>query len=247
MHVITIGFPLYNNMPVESFLSILKMLVQQTTAKGTVHLIHTRNYPVHLARDHIAKEFLKNKESEYLLFLDSDNIFPENLIQRLLEIDADISSAVSFKKECPYEPTMYKKTAGKKYQSIEEYQENEIIEVDAVGMACCLIKRKVFETIKSPWYEFTILEDGFIGEDLTFCKKVKEAGFTIKVDTGLVAAHVGGIIDNKTFKGVRDSKKRELYPQIHEDMKKIIGQMSKEQVLDMVQKKRKMEGSGLNG
>ena len=236
---ITIGMPLYNNMPIETFLSVLKIL--DSVDKKEYSFVNTRNYPIHYARNYLAEQFLKNKKSDYLLFLDSDMIFTneETFIKRLLEIDADISSALAFKKGFPYEPTMYKKEpVGEKCKSIEEYEEGEIIEVDAVGMACCLIKRKVFETIKQPWFGFITLEDDFLGEDLTFCKKAKEAGLTIKVDTGLIAAHVGGIIDNKTFKGVRNLRKGELYPQIREDIKKIIEQMGEQQVLDMVRKKK---------
>ena len=32
---------------------------------------------------------------------------------------------------------------------------------------------------------------------------LKKAGFTIKCDTGLVCGHVGGIIDNRTYQGVK--------------------------------------------
>lgn len=210
MHI-TIGLPLYNVMPIESFLSFINLIHETLNLVGIEKLsysfINIKGLPVDQARNQIAKKFLEEKESDYLLFLDSDMTFPQNLIKRLLAIDGDISSALAFKKWVPHLPTIYVQRNDEKFHSLVDYEPNKIIEVDACGMACCLIKRKVFEVIEQPFFKFEEIINRdtktieILGEDLSFCKKVRKTGFKIKVDTGLIAGHIGGIIDDKTFQG----------------------------------------------
>lgn len=207
MHI-TIGMPVYGNVPAESFGSITNFIFECVgQRKFNFDFTTVLHLPVDLARNKIVANLINNKPSDYLLFIDSDMIVPSNLVQRLLDIDADIASALCFKKWPPHYPCIYK-FDGENFKSIEDYPTNKIIEVDGVGMACCLIKRKVFETIKQPWFSFKEIVDQekkviyVLGEDLVFCKKVKDNNFSIKVDTRLVCGHVGGIIDEKTFKGV---------------------------------------------
>lgn len=231
---LTIGMPLYNNMPIETFLSVLKLF--DSIDKNQFCLINTRNYPIHQARNFIVEQFLKKENSDYLLFLDSDMIFEneKDFVKKLFDVGADISSALAFKKIYPYEPTIYRRS-GEKYQSINNYEKNKTIEVDGVGMACCLIKKEVFEKLKNPWYEFKRLSNGeFLGEDLTFCKKAKKTGFVIKVDTSLIASHVGGIIDNRTFQATRIAF--QLLRNDKDVAKKLIEGLGNKEILDMIKK-----------
>jgi len=212
MHVL-IGFPLYNNMPVETFMSWNSLMFDLLTMtsknkKFSFSIANTKGMVTDQARNNLASRFMhqKNPKCDYLLFLDSDMIFPSNLLKRLLKVDADIVTGLAFKKWFPHYPTIFKKR-GRDYLSMVNYPRNEIIDVDGCGMACALIKRKVFEEIPEPWFEFKIIKkDGkkmVLGEDLVFCQKAKKAGFSIKCDTGIVCGHVGGIIDERTFQGVR--------------------------------------------
>lgn len=208
MHI-TIGMTLYNIMPVETFVSFNNLIFEMLTLieknkRVTFSLINTKGLPVDKARNNIVMQFIdQQRDSEYLLFLDADMVFPRDLVKNLLNIDADVATALAFKKWWPHYPTIYHYN-GKEFKSIIDYEKKKIIEVDGCGMACCLIKREVFEKIKYPWFEFEEIKEGkYFSEDLTFCKKVKKAGFKIKVDTGLVCGHVGGIVEEKTFDGVK--------------------------------------------
>lgn len=212
MHVV-IGVTLYNVMPVESFMSFNNLIFElieniKTTKNFSFSFVNTKGLPVDQSRNSIVTRFLKEKDSEYLLFLDSDMIFPPNLVNELLKIDADIMTALAFRKWYPHHPTIYEYD-GKNFKSLINYEPNKIIEVDGCGMACCLIKRKVMEKIKEPWFEFKKITDKerkksfMLSEDLVFCRKVKKAGFNIKVDTGLVCGHVGGVIDERTYQGIK--------------------------------------------
>ena len=57
-------------------------------------------------------------------------------------------------------------------------------EVGSVGMGVMLIKANVFAKLAEPWFETPWRHDkrGYIGEDVFFCKKAREAGFKIWID-----------------------------------------------------------------
>jgi glycosyltransferase involved in cell wall biosynthesis len=62
-----------------------------------------------------------------------------------------------------------------------------LIEADALGTGCMLIKREVLETVGSPWFK---CHDGSAGgEDFYFCEKAKEAGFEVWGDFSVQCNH----------------------------------------------------------
>ncbi len=216
MHL-TVGVTLYNVMPVETFMSFNNLLFELLTLTNkklgklgtfSFSFVNTKGLVTDQARNNIVSRFMQTKESNYLLFLDADMIFPPNLVERMLRTDADIITALAFKKWYPHYPTIYTYD-GKDFKSILNYKKNAVFEIDGCGMACCLIKKRVFKKIKEPWFEFEVIKKPrfkqkfVLSEDLVFCKKVKKAGFKIVVDTSLICGHVGGVIDERTYEGIK--------------------------------------------
>jgi hypothetical protein len=76
--------------------------------------------------------------------------------------------------------------------SDEEWSKPQLMEVDATGTGCLLIRTEVFLNMDYPWFEFTKTEAGkVVGEDVGFCKKAKKAGYKIYVDTSINCGHMG--------------------------------------------------------
>ena len=188
-------------------------------------LVH--NTLIHSARNQIAVSAVE-KEFDYLFFIDSDCVIPEDTLERLVEHDKDIVAGMYFGKVIPFPPIIYEKTDKDMYRHIMDYPENQLIEVDAVGMGCCLIKTEVLKhfvcdremqyedghkEIKKVSYAFEPMpapdSDQFaMGEDVAFCKRVQDAGYKIYVDTGLQCAHqTVTYIDEEYYKRTRERMK----------------------------------------
>lgn len=106
----------------------------------------------------------------------------------------------------PHQPTLYMReqpTSGM-YNFLEKWH-TDLVEVDATGLAFCIIGVPVFEAIMGgtmpdleqrailpPWlfFEWT----GHMGEDIGFCQKAKEKGARIFVDTTIPIGHLGEVI-----------------------------------------------------
>ena len=72
--------------------------------------------------------------------------------------------------------------------------DGQMVEADVVGAGALLIHRRVLERLPDPWFKFTYEgrdNDEGVSEDFYFCKKAKEAGFTIIVDTAVQCPHDG--------------------------------------------------------
>jgi len=142
---------------------------------------------------------VRDMAGDYLMFIDADMAFPPNafvqLKKHLERDDVDIVSGVCVRKRHPYRPTMFmrhpkfeerKKTKEKRYQEVVIWPDY-LFEVDAVGTAFMLIKRKVFEAMKAPWFKSKV----DISEDLGFCEEARDLGFRIWVDPTCIIGHVG--------------------------------------------------------
>jgi len=171
-----------------------------------------------VARNNIINLALENK-SDYLLFLDSDMVPTPDMIQRLLSHKKEVVGALAFSRSYPHDPITMRLWNDKEYY--RSIPNGELMDVDATGGACLLIDMKVFKKIEYPWFDFSVYqgEKTAYSEDVIFCRKLKNAGFKIFIDTGLSVGHISDRIITqadyreptvrtfKEFDELRDKKK----------------------------------------
>ena len=121
----------------------------------------------------------------HVLFIDSDMRFPQDMISRLLKHDLDIVATNCARRRMPTGPTaqIYKENGDR--ELVWTMPESKgLQEVHSVGMGVMMIKSSVFKALSEPWYETPWRHDkrGYIGEDVFFCRKAREAGFKIWID-----------------------------------------------------------------
>jgi len=136
------------------------------------------------ARECAAKKLLES-DADAVLFLDSDMVPSADMLVKLVEHNKPIVTALAFKRVPPYTPCIFKHISKKEATVYTDYPK-ELTQIEACGMACCLIKREAFEKIPQPW--FTPSND--FGEDLLFCLRAKQAKIPIFCDTTLICKHV---------------------------------------------------------
>lgn len=177
------------------FLDYLLPLIFHTLQKGiklTFSISHASF--VDWARNICVEEALNDYNSDYVFFLDVDVFPPQNIIEKLLAQNKDIVSGPYHSKKPPFHPHAYKELDNGSYETIE-IKKNSLLEVDAVGAGCLLIKTNVLKKMTKPWFS-TVLpglnaehakdlkfdKTQGLGEDLYFCKKARNAGFKIYYD-----------------------------------------------------------------
>jgi GT2 family glycosyltransferase len=125
---------------------------------------------------------------EWLLFLDDDQVFAPDLLERLLSHEKDIVAALCLRRDEPYGPFCFSEDLGEHtFLPIDLHQHGpeDLVRVAAVGTGAMLIRRRVFEKLEDPW--FPIAESG---EDVMFCQEAQRQGFEVFCDLGARLGHL---------------------------------------------------------
>ena len=133
------------------------------------------------------------KDYDYIMWIDSDQVFEPNDFFKLLEHDKDIVSGLYLRKpqgdtlnDIPIEFACF--SAPSKGLFTNETN-GELIEVFANGMGWMLVKKGVFEKTPFPWFGPIITGLDFNGEDAAFQMRAKDSGFNSYVDTSIIVGH----------------------------------------------------------
>lgn len=132
--------------------------------------------------------------ADYVLWLDSDMMFPSTVALRLLEHDKDIVACNYMKRTKPLKTVAY--TNIKDWESwVPLEPRKDLVKVEGVGMGCMLMKTSVFKSILKPYFEFTY--DGttkdWHGEDFMLLTKLRLKGYDVFIDTilSMEIKHIG--------------------------------------------------------
>lgn len=133
-----------------------------------------------------------DEEFEYVAFLDSDVAPPDDWLDKLLAMKADIA--------CGLYPLLVnnglywswlKWDNDKKSLPLQGTKPNGIFDADACGAGCMLIRTEVLRKLGYPWFRWIEKPNGkTIGEDVYFFAKAKDAGYEVKVDSTLLCGHM---------------------------------------------------------
>jgi glycosyltransferase involved in cell wall biosynthesis len=148
-------------------------------AKSSI-VAEARNRCVELARENGA---------DFLLFLDSDMVFPRTALQQLLAHKKDIVGATYPKRVAPHSVLGAALTDGR----VED--DGALIEMRHMPTGCLLIDMKVFDAVAAPNFRFLVdpQTGAIIGEDYDFCDRARAAGFSVWCDSRLSfeIGHIG--------------------------------------------------------
>lgn len=160
-------------------------------------LIHSDNGPVDELRNNIVYRALSIGANK-LIMLDTDMVYHPKTITSLLARKLPIVGGLSFRRYSPFDSIMLKIT-DTGYESINEWEEGELVEVDATGAGCIMYDMDVFKKMPAPWFKFRKEEKTGLttGEDIGFCQDLKAAGYRIFVDTSVPSDHLTTMAVNR--------------------------------------------------
>lgn len=139
---------------------------------------------------------------DYLMFLDDDHVIdwettstPNSrygMIDAFVKhMEADerigIVGAVYYQRGAECRPVLMKEgKQGGYFWLRDDELKGELQEVAVQGGGCMLLRMKMFDRIKAPYFE----PEFDLGTDIQICKKAKEAGFKVCCDTSIHIGHV---------------------------------------------------------
>jgi len=207
---ILLVFPVYEHVLPPAFFNFLALVIHAVSScpgykfdicgreRTLLHTAMNDAVDTLLAHDHVA-----------LVTFDDDCLPPQDGLTRLLrhfEAGHDFIGSVGVMRNYPYTTTIgkyypegpsYQYTAKGEWENAGFYWLDNlaalpsgVIDVDFTGFPMTLLSRRLLTAIDKPAFQHHDQWGGSCTHDIYFCKKVQEAGFTVRVDTTLTCGHI---------------------------------------------------------
>jgi glycosyltransferase involved in cell wall biosynthesis/2-polyprenyl-3-methyl-5-hydroxy-6-metoxy-1,4-benzoquinol methylase/GT2 family glycosyltransferase len=154
-------------------------------------------YNIDQVRNLMAHYTIENNY-DYIFYLDSDIILPNNTLLKLLSDDKDIVSGMYIQRRTHAQiPEMYtwNDKGGMRNMKPDETTPRGLVEIAACGFGGVLIKKDVLEDVGYPYfvYKHSIDFKDTVSEDVDFCMKAVDKGYKIYLDTDIQYQHIARI------------------------------------------------------
>lgn len=182
---INVCLPTGDEVKSDFLMSLSRLLMRGTKAGTEFQLTNIKTSNVAQSREKTAMAALES-DCTHLLWLDSDMVFPDWTLERLLMHDVDIVAG-NYAMRGFLQPTptaVVDLQPDGRCRRTYAAQGDQLIEVEGLGLGLMLMKRGVLERLQQPWFpiEWNAAGKFHDGEDLGFCAKARRAGFRIFVD-----------------------------------------------------------------
>jgi hypothetical protein len=194
MDRLVIGGPTLANVPASFALDLAQLFVctreQGPWPSMSMGFIHSTY--VHVGREKILAGALE-RQASHILWIDTDMAFPPDAAIRLAAHERPVVAC-----NCVMKNPRQMFTARRDGEPVATTEQSSGLEaVDSVGMAVMLMRTDVVAGWDRPWFMHGVNSDGEdIGEDVMFCRRLREAGHTIYIDHDLSKeiGHIGPYI-----------------------------------------------------
>lgn len=163
--------------------------------KQSIRLVNVRSSILPKNRLNLVQAALAARAT-HLLFLDSDQTFPKDLVHRLAAHRRLVVAANIPTKTIPAQPTARGKSGDPQGTVIYTDADSTGLEqVWRIGTGVMLVNMQVFYKLSGDLWSMQYLPeyDTYQGEDWTFCAKCEEAGIPLYIDHDVskLVGHVG--------------------------------------------------------
>ena len=157
---------------------------------GTARLRHAGRSNVADNRNAMAESFT----GDWLAMIDDDHVYTPDMLRRLLRHlerrDVDIVTPLIARRALPHQNVLVTASADparphETRQVVLAPDDSGLLEVHAAGTGVMVLKRRVFERVERPWFEW-----GRTSEDFALCLKAQAAGCRIYCDLETRVGHI---------------------------------------------------------
>lgn len=135
--------------------------------------------------------------SEWILFIDDDQVFPPNLLTQLLSHDVPIVSALYLRRAGGHDPVAFShRREDGLYEPVDltKLPGKGLLKIYACGAGGLLIRSEVFRAISDEpdWFQHGHVPgtNWNAAEDIIFCEKANRAGIEIFLDLEMPIGHM---------------------------------------------------------
>lgn len=220
MKRILIAIPTAKNVETETFKSIYNLIIPEGHKADFQYFY---GYSIQQIRNLLVDYSVKNNY-EYTFCVDSDISFDPDTLVKMLNHNVDMVSGV-YRQRLPnniveiYDYQL-------KNMPIENVMSSNFHEIGACGFGCVLINNRIIKGMEYPHFVYMSALDhkDTFSEDIYFCKKAREKGYKIYVDSTIICGHIGSYnysisdiysFDSPELKRLKELRAMDLLPKQH--------------------------------
>lgn len=204
--IVLIGTPWYGGFTHQYVMSSFNS-IYELYPKYHLALTTSEGGQVHINRNVIFKEAYKLKVP-YLLFIDTDMMWLPEHIDKLVRFDKDVVGGLCTTRRRPQKPCVYENDGNGRARPITTVPDTPF-RCWAIGTGFLLLRREVIARVWDlkardgyPFdpmphglpYAKANIESAYLGEDISFCARLRKQGFEIWCHPDVRPGHVGEIV-----------------------------------------------------
>ena len=175
------------------FMNSLLKLCQHLQHEGIIYHTETQSGTlIYFARNRLANKAVCENFT-HILFIDSDMVFDENIVETLQFADKDVVCGAFQARRSPYGSCVF--TSLNPVRRVKEYG-MEPFQVEGCGMACTMISTEVIREVQSKYgnpFDPAVIEGITFGEDTAFCWRARKCGYEIWCDPTARIGHIAHV------------------------------------------------------
>lgn len=205
--------PAPQNVPLSFVSSVMELMMYTQFKAGEIGIDHLFISFATGVRTDKNRNFLLSKLEEqqpdydYVLWLDADMTYPHDMVETYFKShnNPDIMGCLYFKRSYPHEPIAYMENPDEESEMPWMYLDGKgifesgepLMKVHGLGFGGLMVSKRVYEALgEDRWVNY---DTGFhlpyknphgSTHDLVFCKKAREAGFEILLNTEVRPGHI---------------------------------------------------------
>ena len=155
---------------------------------------------VYEARNKLAREAIR-AEADYVLWLDSDMIFNDSLLDDLMFSGKPFVTGIAHARRAPHVSCIFREI----WPKVDRWDGHDYpitpFRIGGCGFACVLIETDIIRNVynKNGSAFFPMRE---LGEDLAFCKRAIDIGYEIWAEPTVKLGHIGHITIYPEYEGL---------------------------------------------
>ena len=174
------------------FVESLTGLVKHVERNGPDFDVHFEGCTlVYISRDNIARKAIDEGYTE-VLWLDADMVFDKDIYWKLKNVGKDFVTAIYRGRHGTHRPCIFEKLEPpERWENFDH--DGPVCEIKGCGFGCVLTSTDILEKVwnrNGTCFRPTPL----LGEDLAFCKRASDLGYSILANLDAPVGHIGQFV-----------------------------------------------------